>query len=192
MKKLNYKQINKQQLIDVRAQLDYQSGHGQKTLNFNPDNFKKYASFFVPTTQSIVFIIGEESQSLIDELQSMSQELDYTQIDGYILAEDIPAESINQTHTISVENFFKSTDDYILLDLRNPSEITRPAPEKNLVNIPLEDLHSNYYQLDKSKDIYTLCGSGNRATAAASFLTTKGYKPIVVEGGMKAVQEQNQ
>lgn len=192
MEKLNYKQINHQQLIDVRGQLDYQAGHGKESLNLNPGNFKKFATSFVSTDQRIVFIIGEQTQSLIDELQAISQELDYPQIDGYILAEDIPAEGIDQTNTISVEDFLKLNDDYILLDLRNPTEITRPAPEKNLINIPLEDLSSNYHQLDTGKDIYTLCGSGNRATAAASFLTTKGFNSVVVEGGMKAVQEKTE
>src|SRR5699024_7632047 len=85
--------------------------------------------------------------------------------------------------------FLAVQDDYILLDLRHPDEITRLAPEENLINIPLEDLPSTYQKLDKDQKIYTLCGSGNRATAAASFLANKGYKPVVIEGGMKAVQE---
>ena len=65
-------------------------------------------------------------------------------------------------------------DDYILVDVRHPDEITRPAPEKNLVNIPFEDLVNDYQSLDTSKQIFTLCGSSNRSTAAASFLESKG------------------
>ena len=51
----------------------------------------------------------------------------------------------------------------------HPDEITRPAPEENLINIPLEDLPSTYQKLDKNQMIYTLCGSGNRATCSCLF-----------------------
>lgn len=189
MKKLNYKHINNQQLIDVRGQLDYQAGHGPKTLNLNPSNFKKYASSFIASDQAIIFIINEESKDFIDELELLSQEVGFIDVQGYILAHDIPIESRQQIKSINVHDFLAVKDDYILLDLRHPDEITRPAPEENLINIPLEDLPSTYQKLDKDQKIYTLCGSGNRATAAASFLVNKGYKPVVIEGGMKAVQE---
>ena len=72
-----------------------------------------------------------------------------------------------------------------------PDEITRPAPEKQLQNIALEELAFNYERLQPGQTIYTLCGSGNRATAAASFLAVKGYQPVIIEGGMKAVQALN-
>src|SRR5699024_5787697 len=171
MKKLNYKHINNQQLIDVRGQLDYQAGHGPKTLNLNPSNFKKYASSFIASDQAIIFIINEESKDFIDELELLSQEVGFIDVQGYILAHDIPIESRQQIKSINVHDFLAVEDDYILL------------------NIPLEDLPSTYQKLDKDQKIYTLCGSGNRATAAASFLANKGYKPVVIEGGMKAVQE---
>lgn len=189
MKKLNDKHINNQQLIDVRGQLDYQAGHSPKTLNLNPSNLKKYASSFISSDQAIIFIIDEESPNKIDELQSLSQELGFSHVQGYILANDMSVENKQQIKTINVQDFLEVEDDFILLDLRHPDEITRPAPKENLINIPLEDLASDYMKLDPSKTIFTLCGSGNRATAAASFLTDKGYQPVVIEGGMKAVQE---
>ncbi|XJS11796.1 rhodanese-like domain-containing protein [Aerococcaceae bacterium WGS1372] len=67
--------------------------------------------------------------------------------------------------------------------------MTRPAPEVSLVNIPLENLHNDYSILDAKSKIYTLCGSGNRATTATSFLIDKGYDVKVIDGGMKAMNE---
>ncbi|HBY90755.1 MAG TPA: hypothetical protein DEO37_10005 [Aerococcaceae bacterium] len=40
--------------------------------------------------------------------------------------------------------------------------------------------------------MYTLCGSGNRGTAAASYLETLGFQPIIIDGGMKAIQDERQ
>lgn len=189
MKKINYKEINDQQLIDVRPQHDYQAGHISKSLNLNPGNFKKYAAYYIDLSKPIIFIVGSEDKDKLEKLSEVADELGITQLDGYLLIDEVPEEIFQTTETIPAGDFLNKSDDFILLDVRHPDEITRSAPEKNLVNIPFEELVDNYQSLDTSKQIYTLCGSGNRSTAAASFLESKGFDPKVIEGGMKAIQE---
>ena len=166
MKKIFYEDINNQQLVDVRTQHGYQEGHIKNSLNLNPSNFKTYATYYLDVNQ-----------------------LGFNQRNGYLLIDEVPKEDLQTTETIPAEDFLNKSDDFILLDVRHPDEITRLAPEKNLVNIPFEDLVNDYQSLDTSKQIFTLCGSGNRSTAAASFLESKGLNPKVIEGGMKAIQE---
>lgn len=189
MNKLNYHEIKDQQLVDLRLQHAFQAGHLKEALNLNPSNFKKYAAIYLDADQPVVFVISREQQAELDEMATLAEELGFTHIDGFILADDLPQENLETTPTIPAEAFLGKEGDYILLDVRHPDEITRPAPEKNLVNIPFEDLIRDHVSLDSHKDIYTLCGSGNRSTAAASYLATKGFNPTVIEGGMKAVQE---
>lgn len=189
MKKLNYTNIKEQAIIDVRSQHNYQNGHLKNSLNLNLGNFKKYAQYYYASDQPILFVVGKVEQGELENLSTLAKEMGFTQITGYILANEIPNENLQKMDIISVKDFLNKDDDYILLDVRQPDEITRPAPEKNLVNIPFEDLVNDYQSLDKGKKIYTLCGSGNRSTAAASYLAGKGFKPAVIEGGMKAIQE---
>ena len=189
MRKINYKDITNQQLIDVRTQHGYQAGHIKNSLNLNPGNFKTYAPYYLDLNQPVIFIVGSEEEAHLEELSELADELGFTQNNGYLLIEEVPKENLKTTETIPAEDFLNKTDDFILLDVRHPDEITRPAPEKNLVNIPFEDLVNDYQSLDTSKQIFTLCGSGNRSTAAASFLESKGLNPKVIEGGMKAIQE---
>lgn len=189
MRKINYKDITNQQLIDVRTQYDYQSGHLKNSLNLNPGNFKTYATYYLDLNQPVIFIVGSEEEAHLEELSGVADELGFTQNNGYLLIDEVPKENLQTTGTIPAEEFLNKNDDYILVDVRHPDEITRPAPEKNLVNIPFEDLVNDYQSLDTSKQIFTLCGSGNRSTAAASFLESKGLNPKVIEGGMKAIQE---
>ena len=189
MRKINYKDITNQQLIDVRTQHGYQAGHIKNSLNLNLGNFKTYAPYYLDLNQPVIFIVGSEEESHLEELSESADELGFTQNNGYLLIEEVPKEDLQTTETIPAEDFLNKTDDFILLDVRHPDEITRPAPEKNLVNIPFEDLVNDYQSLDTSKQIFTLCGSGNRSTAAASFLESKGLNPKVIEGGMKAIQE---
>ena len=188
MKKLNFEDIKEQQLVDVRTQHEYQAGHVENSLNLNPGNLKKYANNYLDLKQPIVFIIGTNEQSDLAELSALAEEVGFTQITGYLLADEIPTEKSYTLETITVDEFLNKEDDYILLDVRHPDEITRPAPEKNLVNIPFEELITDHTSLDQTKEIYTLCGSGNRSTAAASYLLSKGFNPLVIEGGMKAIQ----
>ena len=189
MRKINYKDITNQQLIDVRTQHGYQAGHIKNSLNLNPGNFKTYAPYYLDLNQPVIFIVGSEEEAHLEELSEFADELGFTQNNGYLLIDEVPKENLQSTGTIPAEEFLNKNDDYILVDVRHPDEITRPAPEKNLVNIPFENLVNDYQSLDTSKQIFTLCGSGNRSTAAASFLESKGLNPKVIEGGMKAIQE---
>ena len=189
MKKISYEDINNQQLVDVRTQHGYQAGHIKNSLNLNPSNFKTYAPYYLDLNQPVIFIVGSEEEAHLEELSELADELGFTQNNGYLLIDEVPKENLQTTGTIPAEEFLNKNDDYILVDVRHPDEITRPAPEKNLVNIPFEDLVNDYQSLDTSKQIFTLCGSGNRSTAAASFLESKGLNPKVIEGGMKAIQE---
>lgn len=189
MRKINYKDITNQQLIDVRTQHGYQAGHIKNSLNLNPGNFKTYAPYYLDLNQPVIFIVGSEEEAHLEEPSEFADELGFTQNNGYLLIDEVPKENLKTTETIPAEDFLNKTDDFILLDVRHPDEITRPAPEKNLVNSPFEDLVNDYQSLDTSKQIFTLCGSGNRSTAAASFLESKGLNPKVIEGGMKAIQE---
>ena len=189
MKKIFYEDIKNQQLVDVRTQHGYQEGHIKNALNLNPSNFKTYATYYLDVNQPVIFIVGSEEEAHLEELSELADELGFTQNNGYLLIDEVPKEDLQTTETIPAEDFLNKSDDFILLDVRHPDEITRPAPEKNLVNSPFEDLVNDYQSLDTSKQIFTLCGSGNRSTAAASFLESKGLNPKVIEGGMKAIQE---
>jgi rhodanese-related sulfurtransferase len=189
MEKLDYKAMKDQQLIDIRQQHEYQTGHLKHSLNLNPKNFKKYAEHFLSSNKPIVFIVAEENTEVLEELAAFAEAEDFGPIVGYLSIEDIPNETLETTDTIAAADFLNKDGDYILLDVRHPDEITKPAPEKNLVNIPLEYLAGVHKSLNKFNEVYTLCGSGNRGTSAASYLASKGFKTTVIDGGMKSIQE---
>lgn len=53
-------------------------------------------------------------------------------------------------------------DNVIFLDVRESFEYNG-GHLKNSINIPLDELENNIYQLDKDKTIIVYCFSGNRA-----------------------------
>ena len=139
----------------------------------------------------MVFVTDDNSSEYLDNLQISAKELGFKELSGYILFEEIPNSELRQSDTISAKDFLDLEGDYTLLDVRNPSEITRIAPKNNLKSIPFEDLPTSHQSLNNSKHIYTLCGSGNLGTAAASYLETLGFQPIIINGGMKAIQDED-
>lgn len=186
--KISFDQIKNQQIVDLRAQKEFQQGYLAGALNLIPKNLLKYGKQLLDSKKEIILITTEENQKELSDLVEEAKNQDIENITGYLLVEEIPTEGLKTIPTISAENFMTLEGDYDLLDVRHPNEITRPAPEKNLVNIPLEDLTDQFSQLNSKKTVYTLCGSGGRATAAASYLKNQGYQTTVIEGGMGAIE----
>ena len=174
------------QFIDIRHQYDFQEGHLPGALNLIPDNFNKYAGYIIDEGTRLVFVTDPKSQEGLEEIDEDSVP---HSIQGYIMHEEIDPKELVTLATIKAGDFLQLSSDYILLDVRHPDEITRPAPKKNLLNIPYEDLPGKLDLLKTAPIIYTLCGSGNRSTSVASYLKSQGYPVAVIAGGIKAIQE---
>lgn len=78
-----------------------------------------------------------------------------------------------------------SSDEPFLLDVREPDEVTEWSIREGY-NIPLGELAQRVNEIPKDREIVTLCAAGARATTAAEFLASNGFKATVIEGGMGA------
>ena len=92
--------------------------------------------------------------------------------------------------SISVEQLNESINldsNLVILDVRNVDELTGPLGEiKGAINIPLLELESKLYELEKfrNKDIAVICRSGRRSAIATGLLVKKGFNAENVLGGM--------
>lgn len=188
MQELNTPIQENRQYIDVRPASAFQTGHLPNSLNIGVNNLATYGESLWENERPIVFILSADIHP--DAVQAALEGTGHPEIMGYIRMESVPAKDLVTLDTLAVEDFMAlNTDDYQLLDVRTTEEITRQAPTKNLVHLPLADLAQNVDQLDPNTMIYTLCGSGNRATIASSLLKQKGFnQTTVLEDGMKAVE----
>jgi rhodanese-related sulfurtransferase len=78
-----------------------------------------------------------------------------------------------------------------VIDVREFSEFNRERiAEAELM--PLSNLEKHADEIDRTKPVYLMCRSGNRARQAAARLEKKGFTDVyVVEGGMGAWSEAN-
>lgn len=76
-----------------------------------------------------------------------------------------------------VEEKMMNNADIVLLDVREPEEFAlNHIP--GAINIPLGDVENRASELDKEKDMYIICRTGNRSDMAARILSTLAFKKV--------------
>jgi phage shock protein E len=77
--------------------------------------------------------------------------------------------------------------DVLIIDVRTLAEWNSGYLE-NAIHIPLDTIEKNITltELDKNKEIYLYCRSGNRSGKAASILQDLGYKNVTNIGGIQS------
>lgn len=76
----------------------------------------------------------------------------------------------------------KQQEGYLLLDVRNESELEKNGRLKGAVNIPLDSLRERLSEVPKNKPIIVSCHSGLRSYLAERILKQNGYKVKNLDG----------
>lgn len=84
---------------------------------------------------------------------------------------------------ISGEEVLKLDYSYKIIDVRSPEEY-REGHIKNAINVPLDDILINDFDLDKNDKLVIHCRTNGRSMMAAESLIDKGYKNISLAPGV--------
>jgi len=79
------------------------------------------------------------------------------------------------------------TGDEILLDVREPNEITTNGGLEGAINIPVDQLRTRMDELPKDKKIIVYCAVGLRGNVATRQLLHRGYNALNLIGGYRTV-----
>lgn len=94
---------------------------------------------------------------------------------------DEEKEEIRHPHTIDLESLqakLEGNEKITILDVREPAEYAfGHIPGSK--HIPLGELEEQFEELEKEKDIYVICRTGNRSDLASRQLADKGFKKVV-------------
>ncbi len=74
------------------------------------------------------------------------------------------------------------------LDVRHVTEFNH-SHLQDAINIPLHELRMRMKELDKEKEYICYCGTGRRSSAAAFLLVQKGFKVVVLLGGVQKIPQ---
>ena len=84
---------------------------------------------------------------------------------------------------------YKNSDNAVLLDVRTPAEIEDISIDGHLaIDIQHPSFIEKIGELDKSKNYYVYCRSGNRSGQACRYMASQGFTGEIVnlKGGMLA------
>jgi rhodanese-related sulfurtransferase len=72
----------------------------------------------------------------------------------------------------------------LLVDVRSQMEF-KEDHISNAQNFPLESMRERFHELPQNREIWLICGVGQRAYYASRLLTQQGYQVKVLSGGMQ-------
>ena len=177
-------------LVDARTKEGYIGGHIPGSIFLSKDNLTAFLGSMYFPDDKLAFVI-DGSMGEMEEIYWYCRRIGFDNMLGY-LPEGIEiwqekGIDIHKLPTVTASEYkeMDKGDDFILLDIRDAEEIEEGDPSENRVNIHLKSLYENLDKLDRNKTIYVLCGSGNRATTAASYLKFEGFNAAVITGGVR-------
>ncbi|MBN1653923.1 MAG: FAD-dependent oxidoreductase [Deltaproteobacteria bacterium] len=82
------------------------------------------------------------------------------------------------------EDLLTRSDDRILVDVRDADEVSRGMIEGS-IHIPLDELRDRLDEIDRNKEVITICEVGLRSYLAYRILTQRGYRCRNLSGGYR-------
>ncbi|MBC54799.1 MAG: MBL fold metallo-hydrolase [Gammaproteobacteria bacterium] len=177
--------------LDVRGIFDYAGGHRPDALCIPDDMIAAFAGWLLPADRPILLIARDERQAL--NAATTLQRIGFDHIVGYfsgvmpLAVNNGPLATLDFIHTQTVRARLDSPPHgWTLLDVRAIDEY-ESGHIKGARHAYVGELHDAIQDIDPDHPLTVMCGSGARATIAASVLQRQGFADVdVFIGSMKA------
>jgi len=157
-------------VIDTRDKNDYAAGHLSGSINI-PDSksFETWLGSIVAPDEQFYMIC--ESEDKCKELIERSAKIGY---EGLIKSALLNPDNANQKSIELDSSLFKSnTDNYNIVDVRNPGERNDRVIFEDSSHIPLHQLRERVSEINTDKPVVLHCAGGMRSAIAQSILQDK-------------------
>ena len=170
-------------VIDARSILAFAGGHLPGAINIAlRDEFPNWIGWMIDPARKIFVVV--ESVRDVETVSRHLFRIGYDNLGGYLhqgMASwenaALPLETIG-IWTVQMLDRHKDDKDLQILDVRSGGE-WKQGHVKNALHSYVAHLEENLGKLDKSKPTVTYCGSGYRASIAASILKKNGFEKVI-------------
>lgn len=170
-------------LVDVRSILAYGGGHVPGSINIAlRDEFPTWAGAMLPSERPLLLVAENAAQAHAAAEQLFRIGLD--DVAGYLIDgmtdwqnAGLPLGHIDEWSVHELDRR-RADAGVVVLDVRSDQEFDKgrvPAAQ----HIFLPTLQERLGEIDRSKIVATFCGSGYRASIAASLLKLNGFERVV-------------
>lgn len=180
-------------VIDTRHKLEFAKGFIPNSINIqNNKTFSNWAGWVLDYNKPFILIVAEDQ---LEDVTRKLMRIGFDQAIGFITPESIKTLGIplEKQEIIYFEEMNNALDNpnAQILDVRNESEF-KAAHLPNATHLFVGTLIENLHKIDRKKELYLHCQSGDRATIATSLLYRAGIKKIKnYSGSMKDWKEKN-
>lgn len=178
-------------LIDVRSREAFLQSHFAGAVWMRPAIIHVHLGWLARHDQIIHFCAeGASAEELADMLRTI-QSMGYTNF--FLMPQDsihqakTRAEALQALQEIPAREFLDIRKNVFVLDVRKPEQVQKDDRIVGELHVPVEHLADALPRLERTRTIYVLCNSGERATVAASRLQREGFDAVVIAGGIQAV-----
>jgi hydroxyacylglutathione hydrolase len=175
-------------VVDMRPEKEYASGHIRGSIGIPlRDDFGVWVGWVLPY-QTPIALVADRDQSL-EEARRQLLRIGFDDIRGVILGLSEWESDLVTLRTTDAGEFAAAVEDgNQILDARAPDEWDTGIIEGSVLQYTPDVAQGPSGELDSTREVYVACGTGYRATIAASFLEKGEFDPVVlVDAGVTEV-----
>ncbi|MBC7652037.1 MAG: MBL fold metallo-hydrolase [Deinococcales bacterium] len=165
--------------IDTRPENNYKKGHLPNTFNImNGGKFETWLGSIIAPNEP--FYLIAETENDLEELIARIAKIGYeTQIKSAFMGQFFSQKS----DVFDIRHFRENKENYTIIDIRNPMEVSEKKIFANSINIPLAELRERINEIPTEKSILVHCAGGYRSAAGSSIVKTLLPNQIVYDLG---------
>ncbi|MCB1112313.1 MAG: MBL fold metallo-hydrolase [Chlamydiia bacterium] len=176
------------QVLDTRSKESFAATHIPGSINIPlAATLSLWAGWVLDYHKPIVLVLDkkEELKEVVTHLVRIGLDQCIGYLDGGITAWEDSDQETDRVETLTPKQLHGKLSEYVVLDVRSPGEWSQ-GHIAGAIHIPLGVIEENIDQIPKNKPIAIMCGSGYRASVAASFLKRNGIDTVTnILGGMR-------
>ncbi|MBN2028384.1 MAG: MBL fold metallo-hydrolase [Actinobacteria bacterium] len=169
-------------ILDVRSKEAFVGAHLPGSLAIALDKVSSYAGWYLPYDKPVYLVVErpEEVETAVRYLVRLGYEDMPAFLAGGMFKWEVsgrPFASMKAVHAAELVNMLETEEDFVLLDVRSAEEY-EGGHLPTAVNIHMGELPRRSGEVPRDRKVVTFCGSGERATIAASLLEMNGHERV--------------
>ncbi|MFW6155993.1 MAG: MBL fold metallo-hydrolase [Armatimonadota bacterium] len=181
-------------VLDLRGAEGFGGAHIPGALNITFPMLSAYIGYQVDCDTPLALVVDNGAR--FEEAWTQLQRIDYVNVEGWLeggmeewAINALPYDSIPQIFVEEIKRRYDEDEEFLLLDVRKKGEFEKSRLQ-GAQHIFVGELQERLDEIGDARPIVTFCGTGYRASNAASILKRNGFEQVEnFLGSMKACME---
>jgi hydroxyacylglutathione hydrolase len=181
-------------VLDLRGAEGWGGAHIPGSLNITFPMLSAYIGYQVDYDTPLALVVC--NREMFEEAWTQLQRIDYVKVAGWLeggmeewAINALPYDSTPQIFVEEIKRRYSENEDFLLLDVRKKGEFEKGSLQ-GAQHIFVGDLQDRLDEVEDTRPIVTFCGTGYRASNAASILKRNGFEQVEnFLGSIKACKE---